>query len=294
MSAGAGRTAAVLGTGLMGAPLAERLLSHGFRVRVWNRTSEKAQALAGAGATVASTPEEAVSGAEAVVTMLADGAAVEEVVTGGAVLPTMRGQGSVWIQSSTVGPSAATQLAELAATADVAFVDAPVIGAPADARRGELVVLAAGAPAEVDRVQPLLDAFGSRTIRLPEAGAASALKLVVNNWLLTVIESLAETLAYAEALSLDPDVFVKAMLQSSHGKFVREVGEAMLGREHPLSFSLRLAAKDMRLVLEAAGGLELPIAAATHRRFQAATDSGHGEDDLLAAYLVASEARAPA
>src|SRR4051812_24419575 len=180
---------AVLGTGTMGAPMARNLVDAGLEVRVWNRSIEKARAVEGA--SVFDDAAEAVSGADFFVTMLADGDAVEEVVSGGV----LDGAGA-WLQMSTVGLDAYERLAELAADAGVAFVDAPVVGTKQPAEKGELTVLASGPRDVRERARPVFEAVGARTVELGDAGEGTRLKLVINSWLVIMVEGLAETIAF--------------------------------------------------------------------------------------------------
>src|SRR3954462_6134679 len=136
-------TIAVLGTGIMGAPIARNLLAAGHTVRVWNRTRAKAEPLASDGATVCATPAEAADGAEVLLTMLADADAVEQSVTGddGALTALTRGgRDVVWLQMATVGIAGSDHLSELAARHSIAYVDAPVLGTKQPAEQGALTV----------------------------------------------------------------------------------------------------------------------------------------------------------
>ncbi len=147
---------AVLGTGLMGAPIAANLAAAGHDVRVWNRTRAKAEPLAARGATVTDTPAAAVDGVEIVLTMLNDGPTVTATIQDAAdSLP----HDAVWIQARSLG---------------LEFVDAPVLGSVKPAQEGKLVVLAAAAEELRDRVQPVFDVIGARTMWVGEAGAAEA------------------------------------------------------------------------------------------------------------------------
>src|ERR1700749_4742120 len=177
---------AVLGTGIMGAPMARNLLRAGFQVRVWNRTRDKARVLAAEGGDLAETPAEAVREAAFVVTMLTDTAAVLAVMGQAAdSVPS----GAVWLQTSMD-----TDLESVAALAEghgIAFVSCPVIGTRETAGRGRLVVLASGPGDVLDRAQPVFDAIGSKTVRLePETGRASRMGLVVSAWTVGILESL--------------------------------------------------------------------------------------------------------
>src|ERR1700676_2827434 len=133
------RCVAVVGTGTMGAPMARNLLHAGFGVRVWNRTMAKAAALAADGALPASDPAEAATSVDALITMLSDGATVEDVMTGPEGAPSMLGSGAIWIQMSTVGVEWTDRLADLADLHGVTFVDAPVSGSSEPARGGRVL-----------------------------------------------------------------------------------------------------------------------------------------------------------
>ena len=207
--AGGENVVAVLGTGIMGAAMARNLLGAGMEVRVWNRSREKAEGLAGDGATVASSPGEAVEGAGFVVTMLSDADVIEEVI-GGDALSGLQ-DGAIWLQMSTVGLEGNERLARLAGERGVAYVDAPVLGTKAPAERGQLIVLASGPEGLRPRAEAVFGPMASKVVWLGEAGAGSRLKLVVNNWITGLLGVLAETVALAEALDVDPTRFLEAI-----------------------------------------------------------------------------------
>jgi 3-hydroxyisobutyrate dehydrogenase len=272
----------VLGTGTMGGPMARHLASAGHDVRVWNRTREKAEGL---GAEVAATPADAVAGAELVLTMLADGPAVDA---------TMRealqalDPGAVWVQASTVGLDWTERLSEEAERRGVLYVDAPVLGTKKPAEEGKLVVVASGPEAARGRAEQAFDTYAARTVWLgDEAGAATRLKLVLNHWIMNAIVNVAETVALAQALGLEPQRFLDAIegggmdMPYAHMKTAQ-----ILSGDLAPSFALRLARKDVQLILEAAreAGVELGLAPATLERMTRAIDLGHGDEDTAAAY----------
>jgi 3-hydroxyisobutyrate dehydrogenase len=280
-------TVAVLGTGTIGAPMARNLLKAGFDVRVWNRTREKAEALAGDGATVAGTPAEAVAGAGIVLTALSDGDAVEETMEEDGALAAIDGD-AVWIQSSTVGVEAAERFAELAREQGVGYVDAPVLGTKQPAEQGELIVLAAGPERLRGRVEPVFDAVGKKTVWVDEGCGGSRLKLAVNLWLLSITEAAAEAIAFSEALGLDPRLFLGTVEGGPLDMpYLQLKGKAILERSLDPSFKLSLAAKDARLVLEAASGagVDLALARAVRERMERAVELGHGDEDMAATYF---------
>jgi 3-hydroxyisobutyrate dehydrogenase len=279
---------ALLGTGTMGAPMAQHLLRAGHEVRVWNRTRARAEAT---GAAVADTPATAVANVEAVVTMLADGPSVAEVMR--EALPALPA-GAVWVQMSTVGAEWADKLTALADEHGVDIIDAPVMGSRPQAEEGKLLPLAAGSQEACASVAPLLDAFSRGVLWLgDEPGLGSRLKLVANHWILNSVENLAQTLAFAEALDVDPRRFLELISGASFDmQYAHWKAELMLQGDFPVAFALKLARKDMQLALEAAAaaGIELALAEATSERQGRAIELGHGEDDSAVTYLVARRA----
>ena len=273
---------AVLGTGTMGAPMARNLAAAGHEVRAWNRSRERADPLAADGVRVAGSPDEATAGAEIVVTMLSDGDAVEAVAAELA-FP----DGAVWAQMSTVGIEATERLLARAADAGVPLVDAPVLGTKAPAEQGKLIVIASGDAGARERCAPVFDAVGARTVALgDEPGASTRMKLVLNAWLVSLVEGLAESIALAEGLGVDPAGFLEIIDGGPLGPaYAKMKGTMMIERSYEPSFSLALAAKDARLALDAAEafGLELPALRAIRAQLEKAVEQGHGDADMAAA-----------
>jgi 3-hydroxyisobutyrate dehydrogenase len=278
-------TVAVLGTGIMGSAMARNLLASGLEVRTWNRSREKAEPLARYGAEVADNPGDAARGADFVLTMLADTDAVEEAV-GGDVLPVLAEDG-VWLQMSTVGEGGNERLLRLAADHGVAYVDAPVLGTKQPAEQGQLIVLASG-PEEVrERSEQVFGAVGSKTVWLGEAGEGSRLKLVVNNWIVGILGVLAETVAFANTIGVDPAKFLETIEGGPLGlPYAQMKGNMMVEEDFSTSFSANLARKDAGLVLDAAEAhdLRMQIAESVAARFDEAIRAGHGEEDMAAVY----------
>jgi 3-hydroxyisobutyrate dehydrogenase len=279
------RTVALLGTGTMGAGMARNIAGAGIPLRVWNRTRYKAEPLTDSGALVADTAAEAVRGAHVVITMLFD---VDSVV---AALESARdglAPGTVLLQQSTVGVEGTSRLAVLAEELGVVLVDAPVLGTKKPAEDGALVVLASGPSDAVDLCAPVFEAIGSRTVRLGEAGQGTRLKLVANSWVLTVLEGLAEALTFARSLDLEPALFLEAVKGGAmDAPYVQLKGNAMLSGDFSPAFGLDGAAKDAALMLDAARsvGAEVAFVEIAHRYLVAASEAGHGDDDMAATYL---------
>jgi 3-hydroxyisobutyrate dehydrogenase len=279
---------AVLGAGgTMGRPMARNLAQAGLAVRAWNRSPEKARPLESMGAKVLDSPAGAAQGADIVITMLAD---TEAVLESAAPALQAAGPGVLWLQMSTVGEAGSERCLALAREHGAGFLDAPVLGTKQPAEDGTLVVLASGAQELRERAQPVFDAVGQKTIWVGEAGAGTRLKLVANSWVLTVVEGTAETIALAQGLGVDPQLFLDALEGGALDlPYLRLKAKAIIGRDFAPSFSLRLAAKDARLVDEAARAreLELPLFAAIAQRM---TDGSHlhGEKDMSATYLTSA------
>jgi 3-hydroxyisobutyrate dehydrogenase len=286
---------AVLGTGRMGAPIARNLLAAGFGVAVWNRTPGRARELADAGARLAASPADAAGSADVVLTMLADGDAVAHAMTGPEGAVAALRPGSAWIQMATIGVDWTERFSALAQDHGVEFVDAPVSGSDGPARDAQLVVLASGTEAVQPHVQPLFDAIARRTLWLGPAGGGTRLKLVLNTWLASLAEAMAETLAFTGALGLEQALFLEAIAGGPlEAPWAATKGRAMLAREFTPGFALRLALKDAHLAIEAGHeyGLELPLTDALARRWEAAVTE-HADDDI-AAVIDAATAPEPA
>ncbi|MFH9042110.1 NAD(P)-dependent oxidoreductase [Streptomyces sp. NPDC017966] len=281
-------TVSVLGTGIMGAAMARNLLRAGHAVRAWNRTRAKAEPLAADGAYIAGTPAEAVESADVVLTMLYDGPATLETMRRAA--PALRG-GTVWAQSTTAGIEGVAELAGFAREHDLLFYDAPVLGTRQPAEAGQLTVLAAGPAEGRDRVTPVFDAVGARTVWTGEDGAtagATRLKLVANSWVLAATTAAGEALALAEALDVAPDGFFDLIAGGplDMGYLRAKAGMILEGRLTPAQFAVTTAAKDARLIVRAGEqhGVRLDVAAASAERFERADARGHGDEDMAAAY----------
>jgi 3-hydroxyisobutyrate dehydrogenase len=271
-------------------------------VRAWNRSREKAAALAPDGVVVCDSPAEAVRGSDFVLTMLADGAAVESSMTGAlaamggaGALAAMGGAGAlaamggdaVWLQCSTVGLEATQRLAALAESAGVAFVDSPVLGTKKPAEDAKLVVLASGPAPLEEPCREVFDAIAQRTAWLGPAGTGTRLKLVMNSWALAVNAAVAEAVALAEGLGIDPGLFL-ATLEGSQldTPYAHIKASAMMGRDFAPSFPTAGALKDAGLILAAARscGMTADVVEAVRAKLERTVRAGHGDDDMAAAY----------
>jgi len=271
---------AVLGTGTIGFPVARNLAEAGYDVRAWNRTREKAERLADDGVSVAGSASAAVKDADVLITLLADGPAVEEVMEEAAPAAP---SGAMWIQSSTIGIAATERLSEIASEHGLVLVDAPILGTKEPAEKGELVVFASGPQEARERCEPIFGTIGKATRWVGEAGAGQRFKLVINTWLLAAVEGVAEAISLARGLGLDPNDVLDALSGGPLDMpYLQLKGKVMIERSFEPSFKASLAEKDAGLVLEAAERveLELPLVEAVRKAFEQAVELGHADEDM--------------
>lgn len=272
---------AFCGLGRMGEPMAARLLEAGHDLVVWNRTPERGEGLIELGARRAGSPAEAASCAEAVFTMLATPDALEAVVLGDGVPGVGDGlaPGTALVDLSTVGPDLVRVLAGRLPVG-VEMLDAPVLGSVPQAREGTLKVFVGGADDAVARWRPVLEQFG-HPIHLGPLGAGAAMKLVANSCLGALMTALAEALALADAFGLDQATVLDILSESPIGRTTKSKRSHVESGEYPPNFSLELAAKDLRLVTEAARerDVDAKVGAAARAHFEAAEAAGFGPLD---------------
>jgi 3-hydroxyisobutyrate dehydrogenase-like beta-hydroxyacid dehydrogenase len=279
---------AFLGLGQMGTAIARHLLKSGAGLTVWNRTRSHAEALAGDGAHVASTPAEAVKDAEVVFTMVMDDAAFEDVLHKGKVLDNLP-KGAIHVVLSTLSVALSKKLEEEHHRRGQQYVAAPVFGRPHIAEAGKLWVAVGGASEPVEKVRPLLEKFSrGLTVVSTHPWSAHALKLGGNFLITAMIASLTEALIYAEAMQVDAVTFLEtvnnALFQS---KFYEMYGNLMLHPpEHP-GGTIAIGEKDTRLFREAAqsGSVPTPLADQFHANFRRAIEAGMKDQDWAAGYL---------
>ncbi|MEV0427297.1 NAD(P)-dependent oxidoreductase [Micromonospora sp. NPDC050495] len=283
---------AVLGLGGMGEPMAANIIRAGLPTVVWNRHPEPADRLRDQGAEVAATPADAARGADIAVTMVTDAAAVRSLAVDQGMLAALP-EGAVWAQMSTIGVTETEALAALveAERPDVTLVDAPVAGSRGPAREGRLVVLAAGPDAVRERVAPVFEAVGQRTVWVGPAGAGSRLKLVNNLLLAFLAEGLATAVALGDTLGLDRATVRDAL----HGSPLLSAWAAekldRIGRDdYTPQYTLDLALKDVDLALREAPAGRFPAATALAEEWRRAVDAGLGRDDLTVVTRALTEA----
>jgi 3-hydroxyisobutyrate dehydrogenase len=273
-------TVAVVGLGAMGSRIARRLLDAGYTVLVWNRTVAKAEELAGAAA--AASPADAARRADAVITMVADPAALRAVSEGQEGIAAGANASTTVIQMSTVGPAAVARLKE-ALPSEASLLDAPVLGSLAEAEAGTLRIFVGGPEALLEQWTPLLSALGS-PLHVGPLGTGAAAKLVANTTLFGTLGVLGEALALADGLGLSRDAAFEILASTPVAAQAERRRPSLEAGEFPPRFSLSLARKDADLVAEAAAtaGVDLRLAAAARSWLREAEETGLGESDYSA------------
>ena len=278
---------AFLGLGIMGWRMAANLARAGHELTVWNRTSEKAEGFAAehAGVARAGTPAEAARGAECVITMVVDGPQVEQVLlvedgaTHGAA------PGTLFIDCSTIGPSAARAIGSQLAERQMELVDAPVTGSAPRAEDGTLTIMAGGSQEAYRRATPLLEAMGKLIVHVGPLGQGQMVKLLNNAVAATNAAVVGEALLVARRAVVDLDALTRVMTAGSGGSAMLELkSRPMRDHDYTTLFKLDHMLKDVRLCLEEgqASGAPFGFAAATREILTAAVGRGHGEDDFAA------------
>lgn len=281
-----------IGLGNMGKGMAVNLLTAGHAVTAYNRSPAKVDALAQQGATPARTVAEACQG-DVVQTMLADDGAVEQVTLGPDGIVASLPPGGTHVSSSTISVALARRLCSVHAEAGQSFVSAPVFGRPEAAAAAKLFVVAAGPPAVLDAVAPIFDAIGQRTFVVSEQPhAANLVKLSGNFLLATVIESLGEAMTLVEKAGVDPVAYVDILTSTLFDAPAYKTYGGLIARKsfEPAGFAAALGLKDVRLALQAAEELTvpLPLGSLLRDRFLTLLADGGGQLDWSA---IASLAR---
>jgi 3-hydroxyisobutyrate dehydrogenase-like beta-hydroxyacid dehydrogenase len=274
---------AFLGLGQMGAPMARRLIAAGHQLTVWNRTADRANPLVAEGAAAAGSPAQAGAAADFAITMLANPDALQEVMLGENGLARALGARQVYIDMSTVGPDTVRSIAGKLPKG-VAVVDAPVRGSVSAATEGRLEIFVGASEQEFERVRPILESLGS-VVRVGALGAGAAMKLVANLVLGVAITAVGEALSLAKARGLDRSQVLTMLEGSPLGPMVRAKRANIESGHYPPAFKLRHAAKDLRLVVEAAAAAnrDVKVSAAAQAWLDAAVKSGAADLDFSAA-----------
>jgi 3-hydroxyisobutyrate dehydrogenase len=271
-----------IGTGIMGAPMARHLLRAGHRVRVFNRSPQKARALAADGATVAAEIAEAARGAQAVFIMVPDTPDVEAVV---AKLEPALARGQFVVDMSTIGPAAERTIAQRLAAKGVEYLDAPVSGGETGAIEGTLTIMVGATGEAFTRARPLFELMGKRITHMGGPGTGQTTKLANQIAVAVTLEAAAEALLFARQSGLDPAKVLEAIGAGAAGSWqLSNLGPKIIAGDFRPGFFIKLIRKDLRLVAQAANenGLALPGLGLMTSMFNSAAALGHDLDGTQA------------
>ena len=273
---------AFVGLGHMGSAIAGSLLKAGHELTVFNRTRQKAGALAQQGAQVADSVAQAVQASEAVLTMLADDAAVSDIVFDKTGIAGSLPRGAVHISLSTISVALAKKLAHEHASRDQVYLSAPVFGRPDAAEARKLLVVAAGDNQAVERMRSLFDAIGRHTYFAgDQPWQANLVKLNGNFMLAAIMETFGEAFATMRKAGVDHHLFYEIMTELFGSPVYKNYGGAIASEKfQPAAFPLKLGLKDIRLGLEAAGELNVPMPFASILRDHFLSAMALGQDQM--------------
>lgn len=275
---------AVLGLGAMGHAFAANLVKNQFQVAGWNRTRARGEDLAASGMTLCDTPQQAAEQADVVLAMLSDGATTESVLA--QIIPALR-QNAIFCQMGTIGVEATDRLiAQLAeARPDVVYIDAPVSGTKAPAENAQILILASGEQQRAEKLEPVFAAISKGARWLGAAGAGSRMKLVVNAWLIAMMQGLAESTSLAQQFGFSAEdlwsVLEGGPLAAPYAKVKLDT---IKSGDYTPQMQLVWALKDAQLALDAAEEHSMPGLQNIAQLWQQAVEAGYGEQDLAVIY----------
>jgi 3-hydroxyisobutyrate dehydrogenase-like beta-hydroxyacid dehydrogenase len=282
----AARTVGFIGLGIMGSRMAVNLRRAGFELTVFNRTRGRADAwVAEHGGRIAASPREAAAGADAVITMVVDGAQVEEMLLGDEGAVHGAPDGALFIDMSTIAPADARRIGAALRERGHGFVDAPVTGSAPRAEDGTLTIMAGGEDADVDAAMPLLEAMGELIVRVGGPGHGQAVKVLSNAVTAINCATLAQALVVGRREGLDLEALVQVMgAGSAASKMLELKAEPMLHHDFTALFKLEHMLKDVDLCLQEArsAGAGFPFAGLAGELYSAGMGRGLADQDFAA------------
>lgn len=287
---------AFLGIGLMGAPMAERLIGTGHALTLWNRTRKKAEEVGARGAQVAATPPAAASGSDILITMLETGPVVETVLFGPESAAAALKPGALVIDMSSSPPPLARDHAQRFAARGIAYLDAPVSGGVVGARAGNLAIMAGGKEHDFARAKPIFDCLGHATLVGP-AGSGQLAKCCNQTIVAITIGAVSEALLLAAASGADPAAVHEALTGGfADSRILQLHGKRMIERDFMPGGRARVQLKDQDTILAAArnAGLNLPLTECVTALYRGLAAWGGGDLDQNALLLELERRNAPA
>jgi 3-hydroxyisobutyrate dehydrogenase-like beta-hydroxyacid dehydrogenase len=276
-----------VGLGIMGSRMAANLRGAGYELTVYNRTRERAEAWAAErGGTVVATPAEVGAASDVVITMVVDGAQVQEVLLGEQGVAQGAAPGTLCVDMSTIAPGDSRRIAAALSERRIAFVDAPVTGSSPRAEDGTLTIMAGGTTKDFQRARPLFEVMGELIVHVgEEVGQGEMVKLINNAVAAANAHTLAQALVVGRGTGVDLDALVQVMGAGSGGSAMLALkAEPMREHDYSTLFKLEHMLKDVRLCLEEgqAAGVPFPAAAAVREALTAGMGRGLGDDDFAA------------
>jgi 3-hydroxyisobutyrate dehydrogenase len=268
-----------IGLGIMGQGMAHNLLRANFPLRVWNRTAARIEPLTAAGATAATSPADLAAHSDIILICVSDTPDVEQVVLGENGLIEAIRPGSLVIDCSTISPKATQAIAARLAEKGAAMLDAPVSGGSEGAVKGTLSIMVGGDPADFQRALPVFQAIGKTITHVGPSGSGQLVKLVNQILVVVNMQAVSEALLFAQAGGLDLEKTLAAVTGGAAGSWMlANRGPQVIARDFRPGFTIDLQEKDLRLVLEAANDLGLPLLATNlvHQLYRTLQQRGLG------------------
>jgi 3-hydroxyisobutyrate dehydrogenase len=283
---------ALIGTGLMGRPMGERVLAAGYHLTVFNRSREKAELLRSSGAEIAATAAEAIGSAECVLLMLADGIAIREVLLDENPKPDL-GQRTV-IQMGTISPTESIGFHKVVLERGGDYLEAPVLGSIPEASAGKLLIMVGASKPQFDKWSTLLECFGSEPLLIGEVGKAAAVKLALNQLIASLTVGFASSLGLVQSLGIEAGLFMKILRQSAlYAPIFDKKLQLMLDRDYGIgNFPSKHLFKDVALFSAAAQTVNLETIGieAIHRLLEITLEKGYADGDYSALFEAVSPA----
>lgn len=291
---------AFVGLGTMGSPMVMNLLSAGHSVSVHNRTRDKEQSVVEAGAILrgsglaiaTSSPQQAATDADIIITCVSDSPDVEAVILGEFGVIHGATSGSLVVDMSTISPSMTQRIAKTLAQKDIQMIDAPVSGGSEGAQKGTLSIMIGGAEADVEKARPVLEAMGSTVTHVGPIGAGQTTKAINQIIAAGTYWGVAEGIALGLKAGLDMDKVIQAVGSGASASWcLTNRSDNMINNKYPLGFRVRLHQKDLAIALQTARELNLPLpmAAYVEQMENGLIANGHGDEDLSAIARIVRE-----
>jgi len=271
-----------IGLGIMGGPMAQNLMEAGYELVLYNRTPEKAEEVAGDGATVVGSPREVAESCDVVVLMLPDSPQVEEIVEGeDGVLEGLK-EGALIVDMSTISPVVTRELAEKIEERGASMLDAPVSGGEPGAQQGTLAIMAGGSEEDFERARPLLEVMGDAITHVGPTGAGQTAKAANQIVVAVTLEGISEALVLASKAGVAPEKILEAISGGLAGSNVMEAKkENFLEHDFEPGFRVDLHHKDLGIALATGReyGVSLPVTAIVDQMLESLKTKGRGDRD---------------